>query len=266
MEELIVPFLTALTVTLITTPLTILFAKKYNLVNDPKKKSHPANIQKRVIPRAGGLSVFFGLMTAIFLFVPFDKHIIGIILASLLLLSVGLLDDLLEDFSPLKRWVLQFIAALIVVASGVGISFITNPFGGILRLDQIVFPLNLFGTHNIILIADIFALFWIVWMMNMVNWAKGVDGQMPSIVTVAALTIGFVSYGFYQQGDHHQLPIAMLSFITAGAALGFLVFNWYPSKILPGFSASTIFGFIIVFINFFAQLFQHHHISLKLFV
>ncbi len=249
MYELIFPFIVSLAVTLATTPLAIIFANKYKLVNDPKKINHPKQIQNRVIPRAGGLSVFIGIMTAVFIFIPFDKHIIGIILGSLLLLSVGLLDDVLEDFSPLKRWALQFIAAGIVVASGVGISFITNPFGGILRLDSIVFPINVLGSHNIILIADIFALLWIVWMMNMVNWAKGVDGQMPGIITVAAISIGFVSVGFYNQGDPNQLPIAMLSFITAGASLGLLAFNWYPSKILPGFSASTIFGFMIAVLS-----------------
>lgn len=245
MTELIIPFITTLLITLATTPLTIIFANKYKLVNDPKKINHPKQIQNRIIPRAGGLPAFLGITASIILFVPFDKHIIGIILGTLLLLAVGLLDDVIEDFSPYQRWILQFISAGIVVASGVGISFITNPFGGIFYLDKIVFPINLFGTHNIILIADIFALFWIVWMMNMINWAKGVDGQMPGIVTVAALTIGFVSYGFYSNGDPNQLNIAILSFITAAASLGLLIFNWHPSKILPGFSASTIFGFLI---------------------
>lgn len=248
MQDILFPFFTALFVTLITTPLVIVFAKKYKLVNDPKKP-HPAHIQQRIIPRAGGLSVFIGLVFSIFFFVPFDKHIVGIILATLLLLAVGLLDDLLEDFSPYHRWLLQFLAAGIVVSAGVGISFITNPLGGIIRLDGIVFPINLFGLHNIILIADIFALFWIVWMMNMINWAKGVDGQMPGIVAVAAITIGFVSLGFYNQGDPNQFHIAVLSFITAGAAIGLLFFNWHPSKILPGFSASTILGLMIAVLS-----------------
>lgn len=247
--EILVPFLTALGLTLITTPFAIAFAKKYKLVNDPKKTVHPANIQNRVIPRAGGISIFIGIVLSIFLYVPFDKHIIGMILALLLLLSVGLLDDVLEDFSPYQRWLLQFIAAGIVVASGVGISFVTNPFGGILRLDEVVFPVNVLGTHNIVLIADIFALLWIVWMMNMINWAKGVDGQMPGIISVAATTIGFVSYNFFNLGDPNQLPIAVLSFITAGAALGLLFFNWHPSQILPGFSASTILGFMIAVLS-----------------
>lgn len=245
MQQLLLPFIITFALTFALTPLAIIFAKRYKLINDPNK-THPGNVQKsRIIPRAGGLSVFLGMVITIFFFVPFDKHVIGIILATLLLLSVGLLDDILEDFSPYQRWILQFIAAGIVVAAGVGISFITNPFGGIIRLDEIVFPINLFGAHNIILIADVFALFWIVWMMNMINWSKGVDGQMPGIAAVASLTIGFVSYRFYTEGDPNQFSIAMLSFITAAAALGFLPYNWYPSRMLPGFSASTIFGFMI---------------------
>ncbi len=248
MDQLLLPFIASVLITLIATPPTILFARKYRLLNDPKKP-HPANVQKRIIPRAGGLPVFIGIAVSIFLFIPFDKHVIGIILATLLLLAVGLLDDLLEDFSPYQRWILQFVAAGIVVASGVGISFVTNPLGGLIHLDEIVFPINFFGTHNIILVADIFALFWIVWMMNMINWAKGVDGQMPGIVAVAAATIGFVSFGFFQAGDENQLYIALLSFITAGSALGLLFFNWHPSKILPGFSASTILGFMIAVLS-----------------
>ena len=163
----------------------------------------------------------------------------------LLQLITGLLDDYLKNFSPYPRLLLQILAAAIVVSSGVGITFITNPFGGFIRLDEIVIPINLIGSHNIILIADILAFFWIIFLMNMVNWSKGIDGQMPGIVTVAGITIGLLSYNLNLAGDPNQLPIAILSLITAGASLGFLIFNWYPAKIFPGFSGSNILGFLI---------------------
>lgn len=249
MEQILIPFITSLLLSLALTPPSIKFAKKYKLITDPQTKPHPAHIQDRIIPRAGGLPIFLSLFISIMLFVPPDKHIAGIVLSLIILLITGLIDDKLKNFSPFPRLGLQILSAAVVVASGVGISFVTNPTGGILRLDQIVYPLTFFGAHNIVLIADLFAFLWIVWMMNMINWAKGVDGQMPGIVTIASLTIGYLSYNLYLQGDPHQLPIAILAFITAGASLGWLPFNWYPSKMLPGFSGSTVLAFMIAVLS-----------------
>lgn len=245
MDKLIWPFLFSSIIAAVFTPLTIYIAKKLNLVDNPKTRPHPAHVQNRIVPRAGGLPVFIAIFLCILLFIPFDKHILGILLGSFILLVLGLLDDYLKDFSPYPRLLLQFVAAGVVVASGVGITFITNPFGGILRLDQWVIPLELFGSHNILIIADILAFIWIIWMMNCVNWSKGVDGQMPGIILVSSTTIGFLSYKLFLQGDLNQLHIAQMAFITAGASLGLLFFNWYPAKIFPGFSASTVLGFMV---------------------
>ncbi len=244
-SSLLFPLITAFFLTVATTPLTIRFAKKYKLIDDPKKRPHPAHIQQRIVPRAGGLPIFIAILISILIFIPFDKHILGIILGSLVLLCIGLIDDLLPDFSPIQRLALQLIAASIVVLSGVGISFITNPFGGVLRLDPWAIPVDFFGAHHVIVFADLLAFIWIVWMMNMINWAKGVDGQMPGIVTVASITIGLLSFRLYNNGDANQLYIAQMSFVVTGASLGLLVFNWYPAKIFPGFSGSTILGFLI---------------------
>lgn len=238
-------FFAAFLVSLLSTPITIKLANKFKLLDDPKNRPHPAHIQNRVIPRAGGLPIYLGVVSAILLFVPFDKHILGIILGLTVLVAVGLVDDYKKNFSPFPRLLLQFAAAGIVVASGVGITFVTNPLGGILRLDQIVIPVYFWGSHTIVLIADIFAFFWIVWMMNMVNWSKGVDGQMPGIIIVAGLVIGLVSHNLFAAGDPNQLAITQMALITSGAALGFLLYNWHPAKILPGQGASTILGFMI---------------------
>lgn len=249
MAELVLSFISAFLITLLAVFPTIKFAKKYNLMDDPALRPHPARVQKRIVPRAGGLPIFLGILFSSLLFLHFEKYLIGIMLSLILLLIVGLIDDLLTNFSPYPRLILQFVASLIVVGFGVGVAFINNPFGGILRLDSIILPINFFGSHNIILIADLLALLWIVWMMNMVNWSKGTDGQMPGMITVAASILGLFSYKLFLQGDPNQFNIAVLSFITAGASLGFLIFNWYPAKIFPGFSGSTIFGFMIAVLS-----------------
>jgi UDP-GlcNAc:undecaprenyl-phosphate/decaprenyl-phosphate GlcNAc-1-phosphate transferase len=247
MTQILIGFISSFLITVLTTPLAITFAKKFKLLDDPNKRPHPAHIQNRIVPRAGGIPIFLGIVLSMLFLTKLNVINVEIILALTLLLTIGLLDDFLTEFKPSIRLGLQILAALIAVGSGIGIDFITNPLGGILSLNAYSF--NLLGLGQISIIADIFAVIWIVWMMNMVNWSKGVDGQMPSITSIAFFTIGMLSLNFYNLGDPNQLVIALLSFICAGASLGFLIFNWYPARIFPGFSGSTILGFMIAVLS-----------------
>ena len=81
--------------------------------------------------------------------------------------------------------------------------------------------------------------------MNMLNWSKGVDGQMPGIVAISAIVIGILSLRFSPL-DATNTMVATLSFIIAGASLGFLIFNFYPAKIFPGYGATAIYLFLAV--------------------
>ncbi|EKD58027.1 MAG: glycosyl transferase family protein, partial [uncultured bacterium] len=131
--------------------------------------------------------------------------------------------------------------------------FITNPlhiFGSgsfwteeVLRLDVWRIPFNFLGEHSILILADLFALFWIVWVINMVNFSSGVDGQMPGIVLVTLFVLFAASLRFAV--DPSQLVVAKLALIGAGATFGFLIYNFYPAKIFPGDSASYFLGFLI---------------------
>lgn len=210
---------------------TIKLARIFGLVDNPKLRPHPAHTQKRIVPRAGGLAVFLGIVSAILIFIPFDKTLAGILIGMLILLLVGLLDDKYQNLSPYLRLFVQFVAAITVVLTGTSIQFITNPFGGIIYFAP--------------QISSFLTIVWIVWVMNMINWSKGVDGQMPGIVTVAAFILGLLSLKLNLPYNPSQIIVAQLSFITAGSSLGLLIFNWYPAKIFPGFSGSTILGFMI---------------------
>ncbi|MBI3103603.1 undecaprenyl/decaprenyl-phosphate alpha-N-acetylglucosaminyl 1-phosphate transferase [Candidatus Daviesbacteria bacterium] len=225
------PALISFIVTTLSTPLTIKFAKKFNLLDNPKERPHPAHTQKRIVPRAGGLSLFLGIIISLLIFTPFRAYTLGLIAALIILLLVGLLDDKYQNLSPYLRLIVQFIAASILVFSGVSIQFITNPLGGIIYFDP--------------LLANLLAIIWIVWVVNMINWSKGVDGQMPGITAVAAVILGLLSLKLSLSQDPTQADVAKLAFITAGSSLGFLIFNWYPAKIFPGFSGSGVLGFMI---------------------
>jgi UDP-GlcNAc:undecaprenyl-phosphate GlcNAc-1-phosphate transferase len=72
---------------------------------------------------------------------------------------------------------------------------------------------------------------------------------MPGIVTVAAFILGLLSLKINLFGDPEQINVAKIAFITASSAFGLLIFNWYPAKIFPGFSGSTILGFMIAILS-----------------
>ncbi len=234
--DVVFPFITAFVISIILIPPTITTAKALKMVDDPKLRKHPAMLQKHAIPRAGGLPIFIAFCASLLLFVPLSKHIVGILLGGLVTVVTGLWDDKF-DLNPYKRFALNFAAALTVVAAGVGIAYFNIPFiDKFVDLGSINFRI---GSHNITLLADIFVLIWIVWIMNMLNWSKGVDGQFPGIVIVSALVIGILALKIAPV-DPTQLVLAKIAFCAAGATLGFLLFNWHPSKILPGYSTTFL--------------------------
>jgi len=241
-QIILFPFLFSLLLTAVSTPVALFFLKKFNVVDDPNKHKHPAILHKKPIPRGGGIPLFIGAFVACIIFLPLDKIIIATLIASFISLLVGVLDDKF-DISPYARFLVNILCAIFVVFMGASIPFITNPFGGILFLNSIHLPF-LQGL-SLPLVSDLIAVLWIVWVMNMLNWSKGVDGQMPGIVAISAIIIGILSLRFSPL-DATSTTAAMLSFIVAGASLGFLIFNFYPAKIFPGYGATSIYLLLAV--------------------
>lgn len=233
------PFVIAFIATVIATPISLIFIKRLGIFDDPKLHKHPAVIHQKPIPRGGGIPLFIGIVISGIFFLTFTKITIALFLAGLIAVIIGILDDKL-DISPYLRFFTNIIIAIIIVASGISIPFITNPLGGILHLDSIKITLNLFGQNSIPILSNLLALIWIVWVMNMLNWSKGVDGQMPGIVTISALVIGILSLRF-PASDLNSILAAKISFIIAGSSLGFLLFNFYPAKIFPGYGATAVY-------------------------
>lgn len=234
------------------TPFVIKMAWKLGIVDDPKKHKHPKVIHKYPVPRGGGVAIFFAFITSSILFLPLDKHLTAIFIGAFIVIALGLLDDK-YDLNPYLRFGVQFIAAGIPIIAGIGISFISNPIGpGIIDLSYPRFAFELFGeTRTIWLLSDFFALFWIVFMMNMVNMgAKGIDGQLPGVVAIAAVAVAVLSAKF--SADITQWPVIILASITAGAYLGFLPWNFYPQKIMPSFSGSTLGGYVLAILSILA--------------
>ncbi len=240
----ILPLVTAFLVTFISVPAVIEIAKYFGLMDDPSKRPHPAHTESRILPRAGGLAIYMGVIAAAAMFIPFEKGMAGIILGGGLLVGVGLIDDY-KDVHPYIRLGVNIAAALLAVAGGAGIPFITNPLGGVIQLDTIRWTFHFLGSHSILPMADFFAIVWIVWATNMVGWSGGVDGQLPGFVTISAFVIGLLSFSQISIDNFPIWTATTLAFVVSGSYLGFVPWNFFPQRILPGYSAKALAGFLL---------------------
>lgn len=227
---LLLPALVSFIISVLVTPVVIKYAAKLKILDDPKRNKHPKVIHTEPTPRGGGIPIFLSLLISSLIFIPIDKHIVAILLGAFIIFVLGYLDDR-YNLNPYLRLFVEIIAVAIPVLSGIGITFITNPIGGTIDLSN---PL----------ISDIFAIIWIVFLMNAVNMgAKGIDGQLSGVVVISALTIGALS--FYYSTDITQWPVILISAITVGSFLGFLIWHMYPQKIMPGYGGSTLAGYLL---------------------
>ncbi|MBP7768564.1 undecaprenyl/decaprenyl-phosphate alpha-N-acetylglucosaminyl 1-phosphate transferase [Candidatus Woesebacteria bacterium] len=235
--------ITALLATLLT-PVVIKWYTRMHWVDDPESATHAKKTHTHPVPRGGGLIIFTSVLVSSLIFLSFDSYLVHILAAAALLTLVGFLDDI-YDIHPLIRLFTGLFAALLVVGSGIGIAYISNPFGpGVIHLDQPQLTITFLGqVRHIWVIADIFAVLFILWNMNIVNWSKGVDGQMPGFVSIALVMVGLLSTRFHD--DPTQFNTMILSFIVAGSYAGLLVWNWYPQKIMPGYGAGSLAGFFL---------------------
>lgn len=238
------PFITSLLIAIITTPLAIKVAWKFGLVDNPKRHKHAKVVHTYPVPRGGGIPIFISLLIGSLLWIPFDVHVLGILAGAAITMITGLFDDK-YNISPYIRLVSNISASLCVLLVGIGIAFINNPFGGIINLNTPEITLYLgTGEYSIWVLADIFAIIWIVAMMNMVGiGGGGIEGQLPGIVLIAGIVISLLSLEF--SSDITQWSVITLSAITAGAYAGFLPWNFFPQKIMPGYSGKSLAGFLL---------------------
>lgn len=230
------------------TPFMIRLAQSFGLVDDSSKRFHPANTHEGVIPRAGGLPIYCAIVIASLLFLELNHIIIGILLGGGLIVLLGLVDDR-YDVSPKLRLILTFAIIGLVILFGLGIPYLSNPFGGVIQLDQYSWPYTFLGDNKeFLFLSNLFALIWIVAIMNFVSWSSGVDGQLPGFVAISCIFLGILAYRFSAH-DISSESVTMLAFIVAGAFIGFLPWHFYPQRIMPGYSGGTLAGFFLAVLS-----------------
>ncbi|HEU5378303.1 MAG TPA: MraY family glycosyltransferase, partial [Ktedonobacteraceae bacterium] len=209
-------------------------------------------------PRIGGVGIYAAFVIAsLLLYAPFvstQKELVIYILflvASTLIVVVHAYDDI-RGLKPLPKIIAQTLAVLILIGPGLhyfhGVLFfgIHNPFPHTATAFDPALPwykepeLTLIIRAPIVSLlaipAVLFTWFWMVGMMNAVNFMDGIDGLASGLVTIAGLFITIISWML------HQYSIAMLAAIFTGAVAGFLPHNWNPARVWMGDSGSQFLG------------------------
>lgn len=228
--EFIFPFFFVFFIVFISIPLLEKLAVKWNFVDKPtERKKH-----KQPIPLLGGVGIFLGFMIGYLVFVrPINYQSLAIIIASVLVLGIGLIDDwyktLGKEFPALPRLMVHILAAWIVFSSGIVFYGFTNP----LTEQYIVLPYA---------IQLILSIMWIVGVTTVINWSDGIDGLAGILSSIAGATL-YVAALAKGQSDS-----ALLSALLVGAALGFLRYNRHPARIFMGDSGANFLGFILAIV------------------
>ncbi len=175
------------------------------------------------VPCWGGLGIFLGFTAAVLLSMPLSREIAGLLLGGLVALTVGLIDDR-RELSPWVKLAGQVAAAVVAVAFGVTIRFVTNPFGGLIGLGYFSVPVTIL---------------WIVAITNAINLVDGLDGLAAGVAVISAGTVAVVSFG---QGEP---LVAGLAVLLGAASLGFLPHNFHPARIFMKDAGSMFLGFML---------------------
>lgn len=215
-------------------PQTIKWAQSLGAIDRPSLR-HP---HQKPTPRLGGLALASSFWLTVLILqilrpellrftddkiLGIDKNIAALFMGSMIVVIVGAVDDI-SEMIPLKKLLWQIIAAVVIVAMGIKVEWLRNPFGEVFVLGVWSIPLSAL---------------WIIFLVNVVNWLDGLDGLASGISLVAFIVLFVLSILV------SQISTSLLALIMVAISLGFLLFNFHPAKIFLGDSGSMFLGFIL---------------------
>lgn len=212
-----------------------------NLIDRP----HKYGLKRDPIPYYGGLPIFVAFVVSVLIFVPLTKEVIGLLIGSFLVMAIGFIDDR-RGLSPFIRLFFQFLGGVILVVSGIYIFSINLPFLGALDFNQWIIS-------GIPMMAALFTIFWVMSILNAMNFVDGISGLNSGVTFIAALTLFILSIHTGIHADpSSQVGVATISLILAMCALAFLIFDFPKPKILMGDTGSTFLGFVLATLAIFS--------------
>ncbi|MFI3116101.1 MAG: MraY family glycosyltransferase [Clostridia bacterium] len=222
--SIILAFFCSLIISFGSTPIVKKFAHAVGAIDVPKDDRR---MHSNPIPRLGGLAIFFGFLFSYLIFGIIDNQMKSVLLGSVIIVVLGIIDDIMPLPAKLKFCV-QIIAASIPVLNGLQIERITNfiPLSNDPYID--------FGVLSVPLTIIV-----IVGITNAVNLIDGLDGLAVGVSTISSFTMLVISFILVQP------EIAIMLSALAGACVGFMPYNFNPATIFMGDTGSTFLGYIL---------------------
>ena len=223
---------------LLTTPVVRSLAFRVGAVDVPKDSRR---MHSRPIPRMGGLAIFLGFLLSTLIFLPLNEELRGMLLGSVIIVILGIFDDIYA--LPAKpKFLVQIVAALVAATSGNWVEFLSNP--------------NIFSSEpywELGWFSIPFSVLWIVGITNAVNLIDGLDGLACGVSTISSATLLVIALIVAEP------EVAIITAALCGACAGFLPYNLNPAKIFMGDTGSTFLGFILATVSI-QGLFKFHMI------
>lgn len=217
-------------------PLVIRLARRLGAVVEPGDR----RIHTRPTPTLGGLAMFGGFLAGLgtaALIGAFDdvfssrSTVIGVTVATAVMLVGGAIDDLREVSAPAKL-AGMILAGSVLTVAGVTIVNVPIPFVGFTVLAP-----------DLAVVASVI---WVVVMANAVNLVDGLDGLAAGIVTIAAAAFLVYSLRLERLGSIDAGNIGpLVAAIVIGMCLGFLPWNFHPARIFMGDSGALMLGLLL---------------------
>lgn len=210
------------------TPLVKLLAKKVGAMDVPKDERR---MHHTPIPRMGGLAIFIGFLISVLIFqkLQLGSELQGILLGAVIIVILGVLDDILT-LRAMPKFLVQIVAAIIVVMHGCRI----DHFMGFALPDWLSYPVSVI---------------WIVAITNAINFIDGLDGLAAGVSAISAGTMLIVALLLVPEPT--AMICAILLAALVGACVGFIPYNFNPATIFMGDTGSTFLGFMLASISIF---------------
>ena len=206
------------------TPVVKALAGKIGAIDVPRDNRR---MHDHPIPRLGGLAIFLGFILSVLIFLPITTAMRGMLMGSVIIVILGVFDDV-KNLPARFKFVVQIMAALVAVYAGNRIEVISNPN---------VFSDNPYWTLGVWSIPV--TVIWIVAITNAVNLIDGLDGLACGVSTIGILTMYTISVLLAEV----DVVVAMAA--LAGACIGFLPYNLNPAKIFMGDTGSMLLGYLL---------------------
>jgi UDP-GlcNAc:undecaprenyl-phosphate GlcNAc-1-phosphate transferase len=216
--------------------------------------SEARRVHERATPLLGGVAMLVAIVASTVAFVDWrdvsglallnQRQLAITLLCAVAICALGALDDALE-----LGWRSKLLGQLGIALAVVLLPLVAMPAGLVagqapLVVERIDLPL-VSPVDVPIWIGVALVVFWIVAVMNMMNFIDGVDGLAAGQAAIIAATFAIIAASYSRTG------VAILAAATSGAALGFLPHNWRKggARIFMGDSGSMLLGFLLAVIS-----------------